>query len=131
MKFVLDFLLKHKKAIAVVIIGVLLIAILVKGLNAASNYFQNKKFAALEQTIQTSEAKVQQLEGQLQVTTATLNTVNTKLQESDARVVDAEARTDQVRTVYVGVRAKGPTFVSPDDAGKVRELTEVLNGLYP
>jgi septal ring factor EnvC (AmiA/AmiB activator) len=131
MKVVIDFLLKHKRAVVIFLSALLVFSVLFKGIDRVGHYIKNKKIAALEQTIQASEVKIQQLEGQLQVTTAALNTTSRKLEESDARVADAESRTNQVRTVYVGVRSKGPTFVSKDTEGQVKELTDVVNGLYP
>lgn len=126
-----DFVLQYKTYFLFLALFLLTGLALAKGVNLITERVSEYRIKVLQQTIKESSDKIQQLEGQIQLKDAELATLNQKLAESNQRTAEAEARTGKARTVYVTTKAQGPTFVSTDDLGRVKELSDLLNKLYP
>jgi TolA-binding protein len=131
MQKITAFLLKHKREIGYALGVFVIITSLWVGVGRLMAYVESRKIASLEQVIKDSQRRVHQLEGQLQVKNEQLSSVNQQLEDSNNRLIEAAANTDKVRTVYVNTKKNGPTFVSTDDQGRIKELGDTLNSLYP
>lgn len=126
-----DFVVKHKEYFLFLVLFVLGALAVAKGINFIIEKDNEHKVAALEKVVSDNEKHIQQIEGQKILLQAELDKVRGELTESNTRVHDAENQTTQIKTVYVTTKGKGPTFNSKDEEGQVRELTTVVNSLYP
>lgn len=94
-------------------------------------YIANKRVTKLAADNAAAKERILKLEGQVELLSTQLVKVNERIVEADARVKEAEDNTANAKTHYITVRTRGPVFNSPTDAGKVTELTDLLDSLYP
>ncbi len=130
MSTIIAFVLKYKVHLLIGIAAIVAVFLLLQGVSKIRTAIEDRRVAALEVQLKSAEERVQQLEGRRQILEVDLANVNGLLATANQGLADAQNATGKARVVYVNV-GKGPVFNSTTDDGKVRELTEILDKLYP
>ena len=133
----LEFIKAHRRTIGFAV-GTIVLAISVvagaRALGSAYNEHRINKLEAEKQQFlkERDEARARDLilQGQIQAKDQQIADLTSRIAESDQKVVIAHNDTQSARSNYNKVRADGPHFNASDDAGRVRELSSDLHGLY-
>ena len=111
---------------------VLVFAFIVPGIiSGIGGVINDYRIAKLEKEKVAAEEQVKKLQTQVDQKSGEITRLNDELTKSNERVQEASRNTGSARTVYTQVRNSKPTFIAPDDAGKVAELAAELRELYP
>ncbi len=99
--------------------------------NSWSEYRASSKVEKLEREINQAKETNLKLQGQVDLLTSQVKDLNQTIAQADAAVSAAVKDTSDAKIKYITVRSSGAVFNSPSDTGKVSELTDALNTIYP
>ena len=116
----------------------------VVGVYCATLIFGSARSAVNEHKVTQLEAEKQQflkagaeshdreliLQGQIKAQDEVIKSLTSQITESNQRVMNAHNETQSARSTVSKVRSDAPHFDSADDAGRIRELSAELHGLY-
>jgi gas vesicle protein len=128
---------KHPKPVAAVLGAILLAALLwifVPMIGSSINESRiNKLEAEKQQSLkERDEARAKDLilQGKIEAKDEQITSLTSQIADSNQRVINAHNETQSARSTVSKVRSDAPHFDSADDAGRIREFSAELHGLY-
>ena len=97
----------------------------------AAAYVSSAKIERLEKEKKNAEDNVLKLQGQVEAKNLDIARLSQAIVLVTQTAVEASKSTQSASSAYTRVRTNAPVFVSTTDAGKIKELAEKLNLLYP
>lgn len=94
-------------------------------------YVANAKLERLEKEKKNAEDNVLKLQGQVESKNLDIARLSQAVVLATQTAVEASKSTQSASSSYTRVRTNAPVFVSTDDAGKIKELVDKLNLIYP
>ena len=126
----METLIKYKKPIAAALLLIFVSITVFYTVGHIKDYFVDRRVAELEREQELHLQKIDILSQVISTKNAELALIQEYLKQSDAKLKELAAATSRARTIYVN-RPNKPIFQSPDLEGRVKELTTLLNTLYP
>lgn len=137
MKRIIDFAKRHPAVTAALLIALAIGAILVIAVPKISSAVNEARIGKLEQEKQQALKRAEEaekrdlvLQGQIQAKDQQIADLTSQVAESDQKVVIAHNETQSARATVNKVRTSAPHFNAADDAGRVREFSSAVRGLY-